>query len=155
MFRLLHSVAIPMITVARLTDFIDQLSAGSKADVKDHMQKEEFGANLEGECGAMFQGCLTEMLPATFNAPERTAVRQAPRSTKHLTEGRDVSVSIVGADAVLYILACFGAAINYLTYVSLVTASGCLLTSICPFAEQFCPDGAKCLQFGPIVGLSN
>ena len=75
-----------MVTVAQFIDSIDRLKDDSKAALKRHVQKEEFGATLEDECDKVFKQTLWENLPATFNALERTAVKLAakPGDQSHL-----------------------------------------------------------------------
>ncbi len=66
-----------MVTVAQFIDSIEYLNAGDKAVLKSHVQKNEFGANLHAVCDALFKEALEENMPATLNALQRTAVRQA------------------------------------------------------------------------------
>ena len=65
-----------MITVAQFIDSIERLTAGSNAVLRRHVQMDEFGANLDADCDDLFKEALQENLPATFNALERTAVKQ-------------------------------------------------------------------------------
>lgn len=66
-----------MVTVAEFIDSIDHLTAGTKANLKSHVQKVEFGASLDSDCDEVFKETLQENLPATLNALHRTAVRRA------------------------------------------------------------------------------
>ena len=65
-----------MVTVAQYIDSIEHLTAGSKAALKEHVQMDELGANLDAECDELFKEALQENLPATFSALERTAVKR-------------------------------------------------------------------------------
>ena len=58
----------------QIIDFIEHLTAGSKAALKRHVQTDEFGANLGADCDELFKEALQENLPGAFNALERTAV---------------------------------------------------------------------------------
>ncbi len=66
-----------MVTVADFIDSIEHLTAGSKAELKSHVQKAEFGASLDAECDEIFKETLQENLPTTLNALHRTAVKRA------------------------------------------------------------------------------
>ena len=65
-----------MVTVRQFIDSIERLNAGNKAALKRHVQMDEFGANLDADCDDLFKEALQENLPTTFNALERTAVKQ-------------------------------------------------------------------------------
>ena len=70
------AVQVSMVTVAQFIDSIEHLTSGGKAALKSHVQMDEFGANLDADCDELFKEALHENLPATFNALERTAVKQ-------------------------------------------------------------------------------
>lgn len=70
------ALQVSMVTVAQFIDSIEHLTAGSKAALKRHVQMDVFGAKLDADCNELFKEALQENLPATFNALERTAVKQ-------------------------------------------------------------------------------
>ena len=66
-----------MVKVAQFVDSIGYLTADNKAALKRHVQMVEFGANLDADCDEVFKATLRDNMPATFNALQRTAVKQA------------------------------------------------------------------------------
>jgi hypothetical protein len=66
-----------MTTVAEFIDSIAQLSVDSKAELKSHVQKVEFGASLDADWDELMEDALRDNLPTTFNILQRTAVVRA------------------------------------------------------------------------------
>lgn len=67
---------VSMVLVAQFFDSIEHLTADSKAALKRHVQLAEFVAKLDADCDELFKQTLSENLLATFNALERTAMKQ-------------------------------------------------------------------------------
>lgn len=77
---------MPMLTVERFIDSVQDLSAARRAELKWHVQRRDFGASLDADCNELFKETLQDYLPAAFNALERTAVKRALKSPgKHST----------------------------------------------------------------------